>query len=82
MKRIKPDQFGCVPNSSTVNALISMIHNWSKATDGSGADVRVFALDYKKAFDFVHQNLLIFKLCHYEINPRIINWIVVVYRKI
>lgn len=74
LKRIKPDQFGCVPNS-TVHALISMVHNWSKATDGSGADVRVFALDYRKAFDFIDHNLLISKLCRYEINPRIINWI-------
>ena len=52
-----------------------MVHNWSKATDGSGADVRVFALDYKKAFDFIDHKLLISKLCRYEINPRIINWI-------
>ena len=75
LKCIKPDQFGCVPNSSTTHALISMVHSWSKATDGSGADVRVFALDYKKAFDFIDHNLLISKLRGYEINPRIINWI-------
>lgn len=52
-----------------------MVHSWSKATDGSGADVRVFVLDYKKAFDFIDHSLLISKLRHYDINAHIINWI-------
>lgn len=34
-------QFGAIPRSSTTNALISMIDSWFKATDGTGATVRI-----------------------------------------
>ena len=39
-----------------------MIHQWTKATDGTGDSVRVFVLDYKK-------------LSMYKINPFVLNWI-------
>ena len=41
-----PDQFGAIPKSSTTHALISMIHNWTKATDATGTAVRIKLLDY------------------------------------
>ena len=34
-KHIRPDQYGCIPQSSTTHALINLIHQWSKATDGT-----------------------------------------------
>ena len=37
--QIDPNQFGVIPKSSTSMAAISMIHNWSQSTDGSGAAV-------------------------------------------
>ena len=52
-----------------------MIHQWTKATDGTGASVRVFVLDYKKAFDLIDHNILINKLSMYKINPFVVNWI-------
>jgi hypothetical protein len=52
-----------------------MFHNWAKATDGTGNDVRVFVMDYKKAFDLIDHKLLMAKLSNYSINPYIINWI-------
>ena len=36
---VDSNQFGTIPGSSTVLALISMIHKWLKATDGNGASV-------------------------------------------
>ena len=57
-----PSQFGFIPGSSTTFALMSMMHHWSEATDGTGAHVRVAILDYKKAFDLVDRNLVIAKL--------------------
>ena len=50
-----------------------MIHNWAKETDGLSNDVRIFVLDYKKAFDLIDHSLI--KLSDYDINPYIINWI-------
>ena len=34
-------------------ALISIVHKWLEATDGNAAAVRMFLLDYRKAFDLV-----------------------------
>lgn len=75
LQHIKPDQFGCIPSSSTSHALIDMIHHWSQATDATGNDVRVFALDFKKAFDLIDHSILINKLSNYGINAHILNWI-------
>ena len=59
---IDPKQFGFIPGSSTKFALISMLHEWLAATDGTGSAVRVILLDYRKAFDLVDNNLLVAKL--------------------
>ena len=75
LKHIRPDQYGCIPQSSTAHALINLIHQWSKATDGTSSDVRVLVMDYRKAFDLIDHSLLITKLKGYSINPCIINWI-------
>ena len=75
IKHIRPDQYGCIPQSSTTHALINLIHHWSKATDGTTSDVRVLIMDNRKAFDLIDHSLLITKLKDYGINPYIINWI-------
>ena len=75
LKHIRADQYGCIPQSSTTHALINLIHQWSKATDGTSSDVRVLIMDYRKAFDLIDHSLLITKLKGYSINPCIINWI-------
>ena len=75
IKHIRPDQYGCIPQSSTTHALINLIHHWSKATDSTSSDVRVLIMDYRKAFDLIDHSLLITKLKNYGINPYIINWI-------
>ena len=36
MENIDDKQFGTIPNSSTTHALISMLHAWTKDTDGNG----------------------------------------------
>ena len=40
LKKVDPNQFGTIPGGNTTQALISMLHSWNKATDGSGATVR------------------------------------------
>ncbi|XP_022785410.1 uncharacterized protein LOC111325784 [Stylophora pistillata] len=59
---IDPNQYGGIPRSSTLYALISMVHNWSQATDATGAAVRVVFFDYRKAFDLIDHNLLARKI--------------------
>ena len=69
------NQFGTVSGSSTVLALLSMIHEWLQATDGNSASVRVFLFDYRKAFDFIDHGTLAAKLKEVEIPNSIVNWI-------
>ena len=52
-----------------------MLHKWLTETDGTGSAIRVALFDYRKAFDFVHRNLLIAKLFSYGIRPTVVNWI-------
>ena len=70
-----PNQFGFIPDSCTTFALISMLHHWFEASDGTGAHVRAALLDYKKAFDLVDHNLLIAKLFSLGAKPIIVNWV-------
>ena len=53
LKKIGDNRFGAIPESSTMHALISMVHSWTKHTDGTGSTVRVVLFDYRKAFDLI-----------------------------
>ena len=53
LAKIDQNQYGSVPNSCTVHALISMLHNWYKDTDGNDFTVRVVLFDFRKAFDLI-----------------------------
>ena len=68
-------QYGVIPKSSTTQSLIGLVHNLAKATDGSGALVRVVMFDYKKAFDLIDHHILVTKLHTLDIPPEIINWV-------
>ena len=61
LRVIDPNQFaiGAIPKSSTTQALVSMVHKWLQATDGTGAAVRVVLFDDRKAFDLIDHNLLV-----------------------
>ena len=59
--QLDPKQFGSLKGSSTVDALISMSHCWYSNTDGNGKTVRVFLLDFSKAFDRINHKILIKK---------------------
>ena len=45
MDVIDLNHFGRIPKSSTHHTLTSMVHNWTKATDSTGAAVRVVLFD-------------------------------------
>ena len=50
---VDPRQFGTLPGSNTLEALVSIIHTWNSATDGNGAIVRVLLFEFKKAFELM-----------------------------
>ena len=76
LKKIGANQFGCVPKSSTTHALISMMHEWIKHTDGNGSTVRVVLFDYRKAFDLIDHTILAQKLVNLELPQGIARWII------
>ena len=72
---IDPDQYGAIPKSSTIHALVSMIHQWAQATDGTGSAVRVILFDYRKAFDLIDHHILIENLRKLAIPKEIFVWV-------
>ena len=75
IKKINDNQFGCIPKSSTTQALLSMVHTWTKHTDGSGSEVRVVLFDYRKAFDLIDHCILASKLTTLNLPHSILCWI-------
>ncbi len=71
---IDPNQFSAIPKSSTTHALISMVHKWASATDGTGAAVRIVLLDYRKAFDLIDHRILVDKILSLRIPPGVARW--------
>ena len=58
---IDDHQFGSLRGSSTIHALVELVHLWQKALDVPGRRVRVLLLDFSKAFDRVDHSLLLEK---------------------
>ena len=73
--KIDKRQFGSLKNSSTTHNLISLVHHLLKETDASKCAVRVFLLDFSKAFDLIDHNILLHKLLELNVPPTIFNWI-------
>ena len=73
---LDPNQYGAVPNSSTTQALIHMVHSWAQATDGNSTTIRTVLFDCRKAFDPIDHRIVVDKLCKLVLKTRIINWII------
>ena len=68
-------QFGSLQNSSTSHALVSLLHHILSETDKPGKAVRVFLLDFAKAFDLIDHTILLQKLTHINVPQMSTNWI-------
>ena len=75
LETINSNQFGAIPNSSTLHALISMMHTWAQATDGTSSAVGVMCLDYRKAFYLVDHGILAAKILGLRIPRGIAHWV-------
>ena len=62
--------------SSTTLALLDMLRDWSKGTDGNSATIRIVLFHYRKAFDLIDHSILIRKLCMLDVPNSIVNWII------
>ena len=62
-----------MPNDSTVNQLVYLYHEFSRALDDK-KEVRVIFCDISKAFDRVWYKGLIFKLRSSGIDGDLLNW--------
>jgi len=68
------DQFGFRPTGSTDAALITMLHTIFTMLD-TQPFVRVFAIDFSKAFDTVRHAVLMEKMARLAIPDAVYNWI-------
>ena len=75
LKIIDHDQYGGIPKSSTLFALISMFHHWLQATDGTVAAFRVVLFDYCKAFDLIDHKILVAKINVLDMPHSIKAWV-------
>ena len=71
---LSPHQFGFVPGRSTNSQLLMTINDWQKSLD-TGAPMDIAYMDFKKAFDSVPHERLIYKLSKYGITGNLLLWI-------
>ena len=72
---IEPQQYGVVQGSSTVYALVELVHKWQQALDTPERMVRILLLDFGKAFDRVDHKVLMSKMARLGLPNLLINWI-------
>ena len=61
-------------HTCTTDALVEMVHQWYEDTDTRQTCVRIFLLDYSKAFDLINHEMLMQKLVDIGIPPHIVRW--------
>ena len=57
--KITEAQYGGLPGSSAVHALIYLVHKWCKIMDNPNKVIRIVFLDFRKAFDLIDHNVLL-----------------------
>ena len=74
-QHLSSTQFAYTTGGSCTDALLSMQHTiYSYLDEQDCKTVRVFAMDFSKAFDCVNCELLSSKLRQLPLNPLIVNW--------
>ena len=73
---IDPFKFGGIPRSSATKALISVVHTWAEATDGTGNAVRVVLFYYKNALDLIDHKILAMKIIQLPMLTFIKWWVI------
>ena len=72
--QISEFQFGGLPGTSTVQALIYLLHKWHLAMHTPGKVIRIAFLDFRKAFDLLDHNKLIETFTNIGVRPALVGW--------
>ena len=59
-----------------MHALISMVHSWTKHTEGTASTVRVVLFNYRKAFNLIDHTLLVRNLLALDMPVDVSFWII------
>jgi hypothetical protein len=68
-------QYGGLPGSSAVLALVNLIHKWYLAMETPGRVIRIIFLDFRKAYDLVDHNKLLENCEKIGVRPALISWL-------
>ena len=72
----RPIQFACKHNRSTEDAKLTPLHNAYTHLEKTGSFVRILFINFSSAFNTTQPQLMASKLLKFDINPRLILWIV------
>ena len=61
MNQIDPQQYESIKGTSTVHALVELVHKWKYAVETPGTIVRILLVDFSKAFDRGDHHILMTK---------------------
>ena len=73
--KISDSQYGGLPQSSTINALVNLIHKWHKSMDEMQRVIRIVFLHFGKAFDLIDHNKLLENMNEMGVRSVLIRWI-------
>ena len=74
--KLNSKQFGSLKGSSTVDTIIAMFHSWYADIEDNGETLRIFPLDFRKAFDRISHKVLATRMCQFGIDTFIVNWVI------
>ena len=72
--KISDSQYGGLTRSSTINALVNLIHKWHKSMDEMKRVIRIVFLDFRKAFDLIDHNKLLENMKEMGVRSILIRW--------
>ena len=73
--QIDPQQYGSIKGTSTVHALVELVHKWKSAVETHGTMVRILLIDFSKAFDRFDHHILMTKCASLGLPNFIIKWL-------
>jgi hypothetical protein len=68
-------QFGGIPRSSSVLALLEMLHTWFVAFEKPKSVIRIVFLYFSKAFDLIDHNILLNDFKSVGVRPALLPWL-------